>query len=257
MRRIEAKRTPARLLALSEDGHVRLLSPLTGRLLTQVPSPHPMKRMSDHSPAAVVSVSFSSLLNRIYCLLRDGRIAAYDASSHPCAALGEWTPRAGDPIPCRSSLFLLECPLPALRKAAQTKDAAKKTKAAPVRGAGRDPTDQPLAAPSASAVTGEGLVALLITGFADGRVGTIHASSGVELFVSNQVHTDAVRWRVDRRSGTVRAESLLCLPPSLCAARLDCPLAVIVDRYSLARRFVLFRKQLTPPPLDHPRWQCR
>ena len=99
---------PSRIVALSVDSSVRLVSPVTGAIITTIP-PDPrlkydvskfksvialLSSQADDAALArsiVVQVVFSSELNRIFCLMKDGSIRIYDARQNPCNLLRTWT----------------------------------------------------------------------------------------------------------------------------------------------------------------------
>lgn len=95
-------------MTLSEDSSVRLISPVSGTVITSIPAPPQLDplsfasaqqsllaKLSDKNAqlsaaSQVVDVVFSSLTDRVYCLMQDGVIRVHSAAVNPCEEVAVW-----------------------------------------------------------------------------------------------------------------------------------------------------------------------
>lgn len=94
---------PSRILCAAEDGSVRLISAVSGSVLTII---YPMATYQIHT-----DIVYDPLSHCIYTALNSGDILVFDTSTNPCRARELWVP----PIPDESILCLalvkLDCAL--------------------------------------------------------------------------------------------------------------------------------------------------
>ncbi|XP_060567666.1 WD repeat-containing protein 87-like [Ruditapes philippinarum] len=83
-----AKDRPSRILASTEDGSVRLFSPITGLTLTII---YPM-------PSFQVLMSFAYDIHqeKLHTVLTGGKVIVYNTATNPCKAVELWVPKTED-----------------------------------------------------------------------------------------------------------------------------------------------------------------
>ncbi|XP_053386363.1 uncharacterized protein LOC123538280 isoform X11 [Mercenaria mercenaria] len=79
---------PNRILASTEDGSVRLFSPITGLTLTVI---YPMPSFQ-----VLMSFAYDIHQDRLHTVLTGGKVIVYNTATNPCKAEELWTPKSED-----------------------------------------------------------------------------------------------------------------------------------------------------------------
>ncbi|XP_072046831.1 uncharacterized protein [Amphiura filiformis] len=102
--RVKSPVTPSRILCAAEDGGVRLISAVTGAILTII---YPMATYQ-----VLTDIVYDPKHESIYTVLATGDVLVYNTSSNPCQATQLWVPAAlpDDCVLCLA-LIKLDCAL--------------------------------------------------------------------------------------------------------------------------------------------------
>ncbi|ORY27611.1 WD40 repeat-like protein [Rhizoclosmatium globosum] len=93
IRNIESMGTPSRILARSEDEVIRLISPISGKVITTCLPLFEMDR--------VVDVIYAAKANKMFLLIENGEIWIIGTTVNPCVVLDIWRPDSdGEDISC-------------------------------------------------------------------------------------------------------------------------------------------------------------
>ena len=185
--RFEQLVAPARILALSRDNQIRLISPVSGDVLTSVTelvqSTGASGAGASGASLRIVATTYSSALDFVYCLMQNGGVRVYDSSQSPARFIAEWASEGAVP----NVLAFLERKLTTDQLGAVEK---AKAKVPPVpKGAKVDPSAPPFMEPGM--VTGEH-VALLLLGTCGGSLQARNGLTGAIVFSSPQIHTNRI-----------------------------------------------------------------
>eukprot|EP00040_Diaphanoeca_grandis_P021085 m.112258 g.112258 ORF g.112258 m.112258 type:complete len:1206 (-) comp28181_c0_seq1:23-3640(-) len=177
--RVESVNHPARLLVLSGNGGVRVISPVSGQVLTSVPSASDIDTSSFGLPwSQITNIAYSSVLDLIYCLTLDGVIIVFDAGKHPAEIVHRWD------FPSDNKA-LLPTVLCVVEGAVQDSKARRKSAFMGEASAKVDLTKMPGAVDDIYAV-------LVVIGTYGGHLQTRNGKTGDVVFSSNRIHADRV-----------------------------------------------------------------
>ncbi|XP_071822870.1 uncharacterized protein [Apostichopus japonicus] len=101
--RIKCSSMPSRILCAAEDGSVRLISSVSGSILTII---YPMATYQVHT-----DIVYDPSSHRIYTALNSGDILVFDTSTNPCQARELWVPPVADDSILCLAMVKLDCAL--------------------------------------------------------------------------------------------------------------------------------------------------